>query len=133
VVNVFVPLQRQTGKAITDSDDMLRLVSRVHELVVDNRISSNNAYELLRRLVSEGVPDDVERFAQTNGLLQVSDSSELEALVAQAIKENPKAAEDIANGEMKAVGFLVGQVMKASKGQANPQVVQTLIKQQLGL
>ena len=47
------------------------------------------------------------------------------------IKENPKASADLKNGEMKAIGFLVGQVMKLSQGRANPQLAQTLIKKQL--
>ena len=45
------------------------------------------------------------------------------------IEDNPQAAEDVKNGEEKAIGFLVGQVMKASKGQANPQITQKLIKE----
>jgi aspartyl-tRNA(Asn)/glutamyl-tRNA(Gln) amidotransferase subunit B len=49
------------------------------------------------------------------------------------LSENLKAAEDIKNGELKAIGFLVGQVMKASKGKANPSVVTALIKKQLGV
>jgi aspartyl-tRNA(Asn)/glutamyl-tRNA(Gln) amidotransferase subunit B len=49
------------------------------------------------------------------------------------LTENEKAAEDVKNGEMKAIGFLVGQVMKKSQGKANPQMAQDLIKKQLGI
>jgi aspartyl-tRNA(Asn)/glutamyl-tRNA(Gln) amidotransferase subunit B len=52
--------------------------------------------------------------------------------VAKVLAENPKAAEDVKNGEMKAIGFLVGQIMKASQGKANPALAQELIKKQLG-
>ena len=48
-------------------------------------------------------------------------------------KENEKAANDVRNGEMKAIGFLVGQVMKQSQGKANPALAQQLIKKQLGI
>ena len=71
--------------------------------------------------------------AKERDLLQVSDEGAIEAIVADVLHANPKAAEDVKNGEMKAIGFLVGQVMKESKGKANPGVTQKLIKKQLGL
>jgi aspartyl-tRNA(Asn)/glutamyl-tRNA(Gln) amidotransferase subunit B len=74
---------------------------------------------------------DIESFAQQKGYIQVSDEGEIAKIVAQVIKDNPQAAADVKNGEMKAIGFLVGQVMKASKGKANPQLAQDLIKKQL--
>ncbi|KKU19897.1 MAG: Aspartyl/glutamyl-tRNA(Asn/Gln) amidotransferase subunit B [Candidatus Saccharibacteria bacterium GW2011_GWA2_46_10] len=64
---------------------------------------------------------------------QISDEAEIEKIVAKVLSDNPKAAEDVKKGEMKAIGFLVGQVMVKSKGQANPQMAQQLIKKQLGL
>jgi aspartyl-tRNA(Asn)/glutamyl-tRNA(Gln) amidotransferase subunit B len=67
----------------------------------------------------------------TSSRLQVSDEGEIEKIVAEVLAENAKAAEDVKNGEMKAIGFLVGQVMKKSKGQANPQMAQELIKKHL--
>jgi aspartyl-tRNA(Asn)/glutamyl-tRNA(Gln) amidotransferase subunit B len=63
--------------------------------------------------------------------MQVSDEGEIEKIVAEVLAENEKAAEDVAKGEIKAIGFLVGQVMKKSQGKANPQVAQALIKKQL--
>lgn len=54
-------------------------------------------------------------------------------VVHKVLSENPQAAQDVQNGEMKAIGFLVGQVMKASKGQANPAVAQQSIKRQLNI
>jgi aspartyl-tRNA(Asn)/glutamyl-tRNA(Gln) amidotransferase subunit B len=54
-------------------------------------------------------------------------------IIEQVLSNNQKAAEDVRNGEMKAIGFLVGQVMKASQGKANPAVVQELIKKHLGV
>jgi aspartyl-tRNA(Asn)/glutamyl-tRNA(Gln) amidotransferase subunit B len=53
--------------------------------------------------------------------------------VAHVLAQNAKAAEDVRNGEVKAIGFLVGQVMKASQGKANPGLATQLIKKQLGL
>jgi aspartyl-tRNA(Asn)/glutamyl-tRNA(Gln) amidotransferase subunit B len=81
-------------------------------------------------IVSGGDPEQI---AADKNLIQVSDEGEIAGIVAQVINENAKAAEDVRNGEMKAVGFLVGQVMKLSKGKANPQMATDLIKKQLGL
>ena len=64
---------------------------------------------------------------------QISDSSELDGAVAQVIADNPDAAEKIREGNLKTIGFLMGQVMKATRGKANPQLVQELIKKQLGV
>lgn len=71
--------------------------------------------------------------AEEKNLLRNSDESKIEIIVGEVLKENQQAAQDVKNGELKAIGFLVGQVMAKSKGQANPQVAQKLIKQQLGL
>lgn len=71
------------------------------------------------------------KIAEQKNLIQVSDTGELEKIVTDVLAANQKAAEDVKNGEMKAIGFLVGQVMKASKGKANPGIVQQIIKTQL--
>lgn len=69
---------------------------------------------------------EVEKFIKTN--VVVSDEAEIEKIVSKIIKENPKASDDVRSGEMKAVGFLVGQVMKESQGKADPALAQKLIK-----
>ena len=96
-----------------------------------NLLSSTAAKELLKDLITCGV--GAKELAESRNMIQVSDEGELEMVVQQVITENPKAAEDVKNGEMKAIGFLVGQVMKESKGSANPAIVQNLIKKELGL
>jgi aspartyl-tRNA(Asn)/glutamyl-tRNA(Gln) amidotransferase subunit B len=73
----------------------------------------------------------IEKHAEAKDFIQVSDTAEVTAIVDQVIADNPKAAEDVRGGEMKAIGFLVGQVMKLSKGKANPSLAQELIKQRL--
>ena len=66
------------------------------------------------------------------GLTQVSDTGELEAIVDEVIAANPKEAEAYRGGKTALVGFFMGQVMKASKGKANPKVVKPLIEKKLG-
>jgi aspartyl-tRNA(Asn)/glutamyl-tRNA(Gln) amidotransferase subunit B len=86
-------------------------------------------------MILEVVKDnkDPQQLANDKKVLQVSDESELVMIIEQVLGENQKASQDVKNGELKAIGFLVGQVMKASQGRANPAVVQELIKKQLGV
>lgn len=100
-------------------------------MVDEGALSSTAAKELLPDVVSNNA--DPKKLAASKNLLQVSDASELVLIVQQVLAENEKAAADIRAGEMKAIGFLVGQVMKASGGRANPGVVQQIIKQELGV
>lgn len=110
-----------------DGDKLIAL----SQLVADNKLSSSAAKEVLAELISDG--GDPEKIAADKNLLQVSDEGEIAKIVAQVLAENAKAAEDVKAGEMKAIGFLVGQVMKLSQGKANPALAQDLIKKQLGL
>lgn len=72
-----------------------------------------------------------EAIVEEEGLIQISDESELLKLVHQAIDDNPKSVEDYLSGKEKALGFLVGQVMRLSKGKANPQVLNKLIVEKI--
>jgi aspartyl-tRNA(Asn)/glutamyl-tRNA(Gln) amidotransferase subunit B len=103
---------------------------RLAEMLSAGEISSSAEKEIL--LQKAGHPEkSIEELAEDKK--QMSDESEIEKIVAEVLDQNPQAAQDIRNGEMKAVGFLVGQVMAKSRGQANPQVAQQLIKKQLDL
>jgi aspartyl-tRNA(Asn)/glutamyl-tRNA(Gln) amidotransferase subunit B len=100
-------------------------------LVAANKLSSTAAKDVLAELQKNG--GDPEKIAADKNLLQVSDENEIAKIVEEVLTENAKAAEDVKNGEMKAIGFLVGQVMKLSKGKANPSLAQQLIKKKLGI
>ena len=63
---------------------------------------------------------------------QITDSSTIEKIIDQVIKANPSQVEELRGGKEKVLGFLVGQVMKASKGKANPGVVNKLLKEKIG-
>lgn len=77
--------------------------------------------------------DTPKAIAERLGLIQVSDEGAIAKIVAQVMNENAKAAQDLKNGEEKAIGFLVGQVMKLSQGKANPGLAQQLIRKQLDI
>lgn len=99
---------------------------KLSELTQGNQISSNSAKEIWSVLNREG--GDPLTIAKERDLLQVSDEGEIESIVKAVLDANPQAAQDVKNGEMKAIGFLVGQVMKESKGKANPGLAQKIIK-----
>ncbi|OGL31093.1 glutaminyl-tRNA synthase (glutamine-hydrolyzing) subunit B [Candidatus Saccharibacteria bacterium RIFCSPHIGHO2_12_FULL_41_12] len=130
-VNVFLPLVRE-GKLKLGKDYHLALEKSIYDLTNQNKLSSTNAKALFEKLISqEKLPEKVEDYAKAKGYIQVSDESEIAKIVSDVLTANPQAVEDIKKGEMKATGFLVGQVMKASRGQANPALAQKLIKSQI--
>jgi aspartyl-tRNA(Asn)/glutamyl-tRNA(Gln) amidotransferase subunit B len=112
-------------EAILDKDKLFLLA----DMTSENKVSSTGAKTVLREMVSKG--GDPIQIAERLNVLQVSDEYAVESIVDQVIAENQKAAADVRNGEEKAVGFLVGQVMKASKGKANPQLTQEILRKKL--
>ena len=132
LVNIDVPLMRAGDYAVTIERKVLYVA--VATLVADDKLSSTNAKALIAELlVAAELPADVAAYASGQGYIQDSDEATIIAIVMKVVATNPKAAEDVKNGEMKAIGFLVGQVMQQSQGQANPALAQTLIKKHLGL
>ncbi len=114
--------------SIIVSDEYLVKLS---QMVSDNKLSSTNAKEVLADVIASG--KDPEVIAHDKNLIQVSDEDEIAKIVEQVIADNSKAADDVRSGEVKAIGFLTGQVMKQSAGKANPAMAQQLIKKQLGV
>ena len=94
-------------------------------LIESGTISSKIAKQLFKILVTEGGDADV--IVQERGMAQISDPAQIQAIIAQVLEANQASVEDYRNGKDRAVGFLVGQIMKVSKGQANPQVVNQLL------
>jgi aspartyl-tRNA(Asn)/glutamyl-tRNA(Gln) amidotransferase subunit B len=100
-------------------------------MVQEKKISHSSGKAVLATLASEG--GDPAAIVEREGLAQISDSGELEAIVAAAVEANPEAAEQIRAGNQKAIGAIVGAVMKQTKGRADGGEVNRLIKRQLGL
>ena len=72
-----------------------------------------------------------EEIVKEKGLEQISDEGKLKEIISEILKNNPKQVEQYKNGRTKVIGFFVGQVMKLTKGQANPQLVNKLLKNML--
>jgi aspartyl-tRNA(Asn)/glutamyl-tRNA(Gln) amidotransferase subunit B len=106
----------------------------VFKMFNSGELSSNNADHLLYFLRS-GTGDNARQAAEKLELLQENDEAALSAIINAVLDDpaNAKAVADVKNGEMKAIGFLVGQVMKASKGKANPGAVSALLRKRLGV
>ena len=99
------------------------------DLMDDRTISVRMAKEVFPEMFGTGKgPADI---VAEKGLTQINDQDALAAAVQEAIEANPKAVADFQKGKQNAVGFLVGQVMRATRGQANPQVANQLVAEQL--
>lgn len=134
LVNIEIPLRSDESTALGALKDVerLELYQAVYALVQANKLSSTNAKALISTVLAlDSLPENIELFASEKGYIQESDEEAIAEIVAKVIAENEKAAEDVRNGEMKAIGFLVGQVMKQSQGKANPALAKDLITKQL--
>lgn len=138
-VNIEVPLRTAEGSGFSNTaltnQGRLHVYRAVYGLQKAGKLSSTGVKSLLTLIFAETDQQitDVEGFAKQHNLIQESDESEIAKIVSKVLEENPKAVDDLKNGEMKAIGFLVGQIMKYSQGRANPSLAQELIKKQLGL
>jgi len=97
-------------------------------LVDEGKISSKIAKDIFADVVAGAMPREV---IAAKGISQVSDTNELTAIVKKVIEENPAVVEQYKAGEEKVLGFLVGQTMKATQGQANPGLVNQILREQL--
>jgi aspartyl-tRNA(Asn)/glutamyl-tRNA(Gln) amidotransferase subunit B len=97
------------------------------ELIDQNTISGKIAKKILPEIIASG--KDACVIIKEQNLVQISDTSELEAIISQVINDNAKVVEELKSGKDKALMFLVGQVMQKTRGKANPQLVNTMIKE----
>jgi aspartyl-tRNA(Asn)/glutamyl-tRNA(Gln) amidotransferase subunit B len=99
------------------------------KLIENGTISSKIAKTVFKELIENG--GDAEQIVKEKGLVQISDEGALLKIVTEVLDANPQIIEDYKNGKKKAAGFFVGQIMKATKGQANPQMVNKLIEEEI--
>jgi aspartyl-tRNA(Asn)/glutamyl-tRNA(Gln) amidotransferase subunit B len=105
-----------------------RLVQLV-KLVEAGTISNNIAKDVLREVMETG--KEPSRIVEEKGLKQESDEGALLAVIREVIEENPGPADDFRKGKEKALGFLMGQVMRKTQGKANPQICKSAIEKEL--
>ena len=97
-------------------------------MISEGSISSKQAKEVLENMLDG---KDPEKIAQEKGMKQVSNEDEILKIVTAVLDENPQYIIDFKNGKDRALGFMVGQVMKKSKGQANPKMASDLLTKEL--
>ncbi len=121
-------LQKLMSDASASATDLLITPENFAELITlihTNKVSSRVAKDVLKEMFGNGA--DPSQIIEEKGLSQVSDESQLESIVEEAIKQNPQAIEDYKKGKDASIQFLVGQVMRETKGAANPSVVKKII------
>lgn len=99
------------------------------ELVEKGTISGTIAKKVFKEMFETG--HKPEQIVKDKGLVQVTDEGAIRQVVVDVLAANPQSVEDFRNGKTKAMGFVVGQVMKASRGKANPQMVNKLVAEEL--
>ncbi|MGL5270101.1 MAG: Asp-tRNA(Asn)/Glu-tRNA(Gln) amidotransferase subunit GatB, partial [Selenomonadaceae bacterium] len=117
------------GLSITDSPVQAKALAALIDLISKGTISSKIAKTVFEEMWASG--DEPEKIVKEKGLVQITDTKAIETIVDAVIAANPKPVEDYKGGNEKSIGFLVGQVMKQSKGKANPGVVNQLLKEKL--
>lgn len=117
---------REIGDAPVGAELLAKLIARIS----DGTISNNAAKQVFESLWT-GEASDVDAVIEAKGLKQVSDTGAIEAILDEVLAANPKSVDEYRAGKDKAFNALVGQAMKATKGKANPALVNELLKKKL--
>jgi aspartyl-tRNA(Asn)/glutamyl-tRNA(Gln) amidotransferase subunit B len=125
------------GLEIEDARVPAPVLAALLELIAKGTISNKIAKEVFEALWAADArgPDGVQKVGaiiEERGLVQISDSASIEALVDDVIAANGEQVEQYRAGKQQVLGFLVGQIMKASRGKANPQQVNEALRRKLG-
>jgi aspartyl-tRNA(Asn)/glutamyl-tRNA(Gln) amidotransferase subunit B len=122
-------LANETGVAVADSKVTVEDLAELIALVAGKRINSKIAKELLTRMWDGAGPPAA--IVEREGLAQTSDPAAIERFVDEVLAANEKVVADYKSGKTNVLGFLVGQVMKASRGKAEPALANELVKKKL--
>jgi len=118
------------GKEIGESPVSAANLGELLSLVAKGEISGKLAKDIFAKMFASGEPPRA--IIEREGLKQISDTSTIEKLIDEALAANPKQVEQYRAGKTTVLGFFVGQIMKATRGQANPAVVNEILKGKLG-
>ena len=131
----FASTLNRAGMSAADSplkaSHLAPLLSRVADGTISNKIAKDIFADLWKEALEGQLKSTVDSIIESKGLKQISDSGELEALTDQVMQANSAFVDEFRAGKEKAFNALVGQVMKASQGKANPQQVNALLRKKL--
>ena len=122
-------LLKEKDMDVTDISFSPENLAKLIELVEAGSINNSVAKEVFAKVFDEDI--DPDNYIEENGLKQVNDEGALKATVEKVIADNPQSVEDYRNGKKQAIGYLVGQTMKAMQGKANPGMVNKLLQELL--
>ncbi len=131
LINDLQGLLRDKGISIEDSPVKPNQLAELVKLIKEGVISTKIGKDVIKEMVETG--KDPSKIVEEKGLKQIADESEIEGIVKEILDKFPAEVERFKNGEEKLIGFFVGQVMKATKGKANPKVVNQLIRKLTGV
>src|SRR6056297_1107783 len=129
IMGEFLRLVNEEKMEIENTKITGHLLGKMLKMMEEGVISSKIAKTVFEEMFYTG--KDPEEIVEEKGLKQISDEDKLEKLVEEIIEDNPDVIEDIRNGKDKAIGYLVGQVMKETKGKANPQMVNEMFRDKI--
>lgn len=127
LLNDLLGLLNEMGKDIEESPVSPTQLANLVRFIKDGTLSSKLAKEVLKHMVETG--KDPEIIVEEKGLKQISDEEGIKRVVQDVLQKHPSEVERYIKGEEKLLGFLVGQVMKATKGKANPQLVNKVLRE----
>jgi aspartyl-tRNA(Asn)/glutamyl-tRNA(Gln) amidotransferase subunit B len=129
IMGSLLGLLNARGKTIESSPVGAQGLAELLQLVDDGTISGKIAKTVFEEMAATGKP--ALEIVEKKGLVQISDSSAIEAVIQEVISNHPSEVEAYQGGKGKLMGFFVGQVMQATRGQANPQMVNAILKEKL--
>ena len=115
----------ETGKDISETPLTAGLLCEIITLIEQNKISNSSGKVIFEEIMAGNT--DIDKIIGEKGLTQISDNSAIEKIVNEVLAANQKSVDDYCGGKTNALGYLVGQCMKASKGQANPAMCKELV------
>jgi len=129
IMTGLLGLLNQKNMLIAESKVTPEKLAEMIKLIDNKTISGKMAKEIFSEMFVTG--KTAKEIISSKGMTQITDESEIEKIVLQAINDNPKAIADFRSGNQNAVTFLAGQVMRITKGKANPQTVNKIIKEKM--
>lgn len=129
IATQMIPLLKERNETLKHTSVNSRRLAALLTMLGRDEINTNSAKTVFLKLFD--IEDTPEAIVEQSGLKQISDTQELEKMVAKITADNPGALDDFKNGKEKAMGFLIGQVMQISKGKANPKLIREILLSKL--
>jgi len=129
IMGEMMRLLKETGKEVEEVLIKPHQMASLLNLIDNGTITGSIAKTVFEEMFATG--KNPEEIVEEKGLKQLSNEDEIREIALKVIEDNPKSVEDYKNGKDKAIGFLVGQIMKATKGKANPQLANKILLEEL--